>query len=107
MTKLSCWESQRFSTSARNLCFSDESKRLKWGRTSRRNVSSDSPAVAQVGKRFSCGVGLGAGVGGLAGADGSRFCIGDTIEEALVGVGRGMGLVLRYDPGAPGANSST
>lgn len=48
----------------------------------------------QVGKRWICGVGDGAGVGGLAGADGRRFCKGDTIGRVGVGKGRGCECVI-------------
>lgn len=47
-----------------------------------------------VGKRWICGVGDGAGVGGLAGADGRRFCKGDTIGRVGVGKGRGCVCVI-------------
>lgn len=47
-------------------------KVLKWMRRFNRNVFSSSSLDCQLGGRW-CGVGLGAGVGGEAGADGSRF----------------------------------
>lgn len=57
---------------------------LKWMRRFNRNVFSSSSADCQFGGRW-WGVGLGAGVGGDAGADGSRFAgIGVTVFlEAL------------------------
>lgn len=57
-------------------------------------MSSFSFAVDQVGSLWICGVGEGAGVGGLAGADGSKFCRGETIGRVGVGSGRGCDVAV-------------
>jgi hypothetical protein len=63
-------------------------------RTSRTFASSSSPAVLQSGIRCP-GVGLGAGVGGDAGAEGSMLC-GMFALSGLVGVCIRCGCRLRF-----------
>jgi hypothetical protein len=71
-TKANCWLLHKFSNSASSRCFSASFISAKRHRTSRTFASSSSPAVLQSGARC-IGVGLGAGVGGEAGAEGSKL----------------------------------
>jgi hypothetical protein len=72
-TKASCCILQRFNNSASSLCFSASVISTNKARISRTFASSCSAAVLQSGA-LCMGVGLGAGVGGEAGADGRRLC---------------------------------
>jgi len=91
-TKLNSWLSHRLSSSPSRRCRSSLFKSQKRARMFLICESSCSAAVLQSGTRC-VGVGLGAGVGGDAGADGSRlWCIGAAVEErGLVGVIMGRG----------------
>lgn len=77
-----------FRISAKKRWRSAEFNVLKCALESRNRLSSCSPADDQLGARW-YGVGLGAGVGGEAGAEGSRF--GGIAVADLPGVGRGLG----------------
>lgn len=72
-TKPSCVELHKFNSSARSLCCSPSFMLAKRIRISLTLASSSSPAVLQSGILWP-GVGLGAGVGGEAGAEGSILC---------------------------------
>ena len=94
-TKPNCWLLHMLSSSARSLCFAASFMPAKRALTSRICSSSWSAAVLQSGTRC-CGVGLGAGVGGDAGADGRRLCgIEDDIGLLGVCIGRGRGKLRR------------
>jgi hypothetical protein len=91
-TKLNSWLSHRLSSSPSSRNRSALFISLKSTRVFLICESSCSAAVLQSGTRW-VGVGLGAGVGGDAGADGSRLCgIGAAVDErGLVGVIIGRG----------------
>jgi hypothetical protein len=91
-TKASCWLLHRFSNSANKRCFSASFMSANIDLTSLTFASSSSRAVLQSGA-LDIGVGLGAGVGGEAGADGRRLC-GKVEDIGLLGVciARGCGL---------------
>jgi hypothetical protein len=72
-TKLNCCMLHKFNNSASNLCFSASVISTKRERTFLTCASSCSAAVLQSGALF-IGVGLGAGVGGEAGAEGNKLC---------------------------------
>lgn len=88
-TKLSSWLSHRFSSSPSSRNRSARFISPKCPRMALMCESSCSDAVLQSGARC-VGVGLGAGVGGEAGAEGSRLC-GIVAESGLVGVMMGRG----------------
>jgi hypothetical protein len=88
-TKFSSWLSHRLSNSPSNLNRSALCMSLKRARMLLMCASSYSAAVLQSGTRI-VGVGLGAGVGGEAGADGRRLC-GIVDVRGLVGVIMGRG----------------
>jgi hypothetical protein len=88
-TKLSSWLSQRLSSSPSNLKRSALLMSPKCPRMALIWESSCSAAVLQSGARW-VGVGLGAGVGGDAGAEGSRLW-GSVEDNGLVGVIMGRG----------------
>ena len=90
-TKLNSWLSQRFSSSPRSRNRSARFRPLNCSRVSLMCESSCSAAVLQSGARC-VGVGLGAGVGGEAGAEGSRlWCIEAFMGPGLDGVSIGRG----------------
>lgn len=92
-TKLSWWLLHMFSSSPSSLSFSASFMSLNHARTFLNVASSCSDAVLQSGARW-FGVGLGAGVGGEAGAAGSR--LGGILESiGLVGVCMGAGARVR------------
>lgn len=92
-TKLSWWLLHMFSSSPSNRSFSASFMSLNHARTFLKVASSCSDAVLQSGARW-FGVGLGAGVGGEAGAAGSR--LGGILESmGLVGVCMGAGARVR------------
>jgi hypothetical protein len=76
---------------------------------SRTLASSSSPAVLQSGIRCP-GVGLGAGVGGDAGADGSMLC-GMLVVRGLLGVcilcGCGLRFVMEGEDGNAGGGGGS
>jgi len=88
-TKLSSWLSHRLSSSPSNRSRSARFMSLKLARIALICESSCSEAVLQSGTRW-VGVGLGAGVGGEAGAEGRRLW-GMVEESGLVGVMMGRG----------------
>jgi hypothetical protein len=88
-TKLNSWLSHKFSSSPSSRSRSARFMSLKCARMSLMCESSYSAAVLQSGTRW-VGVGLGAGVGGEAGADGRRLC-GIVEVKGLVGVIMGRG----------------
>jgi len=88
-TKLNSWLSHRLSSSPSNRNRSALFMSLKRARTLLMCASSYSAAVLQSGTRC-VGVGLGAGVGGDAGADGRRLW-GIVDVRGLVGVIMGRG----------------
>jgi hypothetical protein len=97
-TKASCWLLQIFRSSASRRCFSASDMSTNRERTWRTFASSCSVAVLQSGARC-IGVGLGAGVGGEAGAEGSRLW-GMVEAMGLVGVCIGRGGCRVDDMGA-------
>lgn len=88
-TKLNSWLSHRLSSSPSSRMRSARFMSPNCARMLLMSPSSCSAAVLQSGTRC-VGVGLGAGVGGEAGADGSRLC-GIVEESGLVGVIMGLG----------------
>jgi hypothetical protein len=88
-TKLNSWLSHRLSSSPRSRSRSARFMSPKRARMLLICESSYSAAVLQSGTRC-VGVGLGAGVGGEAGADGRRLC-GIVEVRGLVGVIIGCG----------------
>lgn len=88
-TKLNSWLSQRLSSSPSNRNRSALFISPNFARMLLMCESSCSAAVLQSGTRC-VGVGLGAGVGGDAGAEGSKLC-GMLEERGLVGVMIGRG----------------
>jgi hypothetical protein len=104
-TKASCWLLHRLSSSASSRCCSPSFMLANKTRMSLTLASSPSPAVLQSGMRCP-GVGLGAGVGGDAGADGSMLC-GILVVIGLVGVCILCGCRLRLDTeGEPDENAA-
>lgn len=98
-TKLSCWLLHMFNSSVSNRSLSSWCISAKVARKSRALRSSCSAAVLQSGARRLEGVGLGAGVGGDAGAEGSMVDKTGRLAVLLRGlegvcIGRGAGLVL-------------
>lgn len=77
-----------FKSSPRKRSLCAESSLSKYLVDSRRKPTSFSPANVQFGA-LECGPGEGAGVGGEAGAEGSKF--GGMEAADLPGVGRGLG----------------
>lgn len=92
-TKLSSWLSHRFSSSPSSRSRSARFMSPKCPRMALMWESSCSDAVLQSGA-LCVGVGLGAGVGGEAGAEGSRLC-GIVADSGLVGVMMGRGTLER------------
>lgn len=90
-TNANCWLLHRFNSSASSLCFSASFMSANSVLTSRTLASSSSCAVLQSGARC-IGVGLGAGVGGDAGAEGSRLWGMEVIGLLGVCMALGWGL---------------
>ena len=77
-----------FKSSPRKRSLCDESRCSKYRVDSRKNPTSFSPANVQLGA-LECGPGEGAGVGGEAGAEGSKLGGIDVADLPGVGSGRG------------------